>query len=108
MLFFSPCFIIRLTNTCSMILQQTLVREFSAWYFCLFLKAGVTLAVRQCSGTFPVASDFRKIMRSSGAISSASPVSVLSALGPRLSGPGDLFGLRSFGNPMIPFSMMFI
>ena len=49
-----------------------------------------------------------KIMRSSGPMSSASSVSVLSALGPRLSGPGDLFGLRSFGNPMIQFSMMFI
>ena len=52
----------------------------------------MTLAVRQSSGTSPVASDLRNIIRRIGAMSSASS---FSSRGPRLSGPGDLFGLRS-------------
>ena len=63
----------------------------------------MTFAVRQSPGASPVASDIRKIIRSSGAISSACSLSIL---GPRLSSPGDLFGLRSFSSLVIPFSVM--
>ena len=63
----------------------------------------MTLAVRQSSGTSPVASDLRNIIRRTGAMSSASS---FRSRGPRLSGPGDVFGLRSFSSFVIPFSVM--
>ena len=59
----------------------------------------MTLAVRQSSGTSPVASDLWNIIRRRGAMSS---VSSFSSRGQRLSGPGDLFGLRSFRVPTHP------
>ena len=67
--------------------------------FLSFLKADVTLAVRQSSGTSPVSSDLWEVMSSSGAMSSASSFNTCD---PKLSGPGDLFGLRSFSSFMIP------
>ena len=51
--------------------------------------------VRQSSSASPVSSDLRYIMRSRGAMSSASS---FSTLGPMLSGPGALLGLRSFSS----------
>ena len=68
-----------------------------------FLEGRVTLGVRQSSGTSHVASDLRNIIRRRGAMSSASS---LSSRGPRLPGPGDLFGLRSFSSFVIPFNVM--
>ena len=62
----------------------------------------MTLAVRQSSGTSPVASDLRNIIRRIGAMSSAS---FYSSRGTRLSGPGDLFGFRSFSSFVIPFNV---
>ena len=63
----------------------------------------MTLAVLQSSGTCPVASDLRNIIRRRGAMSSASS---FSNRGPRLSGPGDLCGLRSFSRFVILFNVM--
>ena len=37
-----------------------------------------------------------------------SSASSLSSRGPRLSRPGDLFGLRSFSSFVIPFNVMFM
>ena len=63
----------------------------------------MTFAIRQSSGTSPVSSDFRYIMRSKGAMSSASS---FSTLGPMLSGPGDLSGFRSFSSFLMPLRVM--
>ena len=63
----------------------------------------MTLAVRQSSGTSPIASDLWNIIRRRGAMSSASSSS---SRGPMLSGPGDLFCLRSFSSFVIPFNVM--
>ena len=59
-------------------------------------------AVCQLSGSFPVAFDFPKIIRSNGAMFSA----IFDNFCPGLCCYWDLFGLRSFSSFMIPFSVM--
>ena len=52
-----------------------------------------------------MARDFLNIGKRTGAMSSASS---FNTRGPRLSGPGDLFGFSSLSSFLMPFSVMLV